>query len=495
MIIESHPQTDACNIVILGGNGDLALHKLLPALFYLDCDNLLADDSQIIGSARSSMTTADYKKIVKTAITSYLPDNHLDKSVWQRFSKRISYLQLDAEKVDSFSVLQRPLKEQTKGLPTIFYLSTPPALFGSICDALGAHQLVQENTRIVLEKPLGRDLLSSVVINEAVAKLFSEGQVYRIDHYLGKETVQNLLALRFANALFEPVWSNTHINNVQITVAETVGIEGRWSYYDESGALRDMVQNHLLQLLCLVAMGVPVNLDAESVRAEKIKVLKSLKIIQPEEVEETVIRGQYSQGVINGETVPGYCEEDSSRAESQTETFIAARADIHNWRWRGVPFYLRTGKRLPKRYSEIVIQFKDVPHSIFPLSSNLLPNKLIIRLQPDESIQLLKMNKVPGLGTGMKVLPVTLNLTLPDAVTATRVPDAYERLLYDVIRGDSTLFVHRKEVEAAWKWCDAIFEGWQQRGLPPHEYSAGSWGPQTAFELIARHGHTWHESK
>lgn len=346
----------------------------------------------------------------------------------------------------------------------------------------------------MLEKPIGKSLESSKVINDSVSAVVAENNIYRIDHYLGKETVQNLLAVRFANALFEPVWTNAHIDNVQITVAETVGVEGRWGYYDDSGAMRDMIQNHLLQLLCLVAMGVPVSLDADAVRAEKLKVLRSLKKMSLERVRRNTVRAQYSAGSMDGEQVPGYKEEEGGKPGSQTETFVAVRADIHNWRWRGVPFYLRTGKRLPARYSEIVIQFKDVPHSIFPEASNLNPNKLVIRLQPEESIQLYMMNKLPGLGEGMQVTPVTLNLTMPDRIADARVPEAYERLILDVIRGNSTLFVHRDEVEAAWTWADAIIEGWSKSTVDPHTYPAGSWGPQAAFELVARDGRSWHES-
>ncbi len=333
------------------------------------------------------------------------------------------------------------------------------------------------------------------MINDAVAKVFPENNIYRIDHYLGKETVQNLLALRFANALFEPVWSNSHIDNVQITVSETVGCEGRWGYYDDSGALRDMIQNHMLQLLCLVAMGVPVSLEPEAVRAEKIKVLKSLKTMSPDQVRRNAIRAQYGAGNMAGKAVPGYKEEPGGKPESSTETFVAIKAELHNWRWRGVPFFLRTGKRLPSRFSEIVIQFKSVPHSIFPSTSNLLPNKLVIRLQPEESIQLSMMNKIPGLSEGMPVMPVTLNLTMPDRFAEVRVPEAYERLILDVMRGNSTLFVHRDEVEAAWVWADAILDEWSVSTVEPHSYPAGSWGPQASFELTARDGRSWHESK
>jgi glucose-6-phosphate 1-dehydrogenase len=486
------------NVVIFGGSGDLVRRKLLPALYYLDLDRHLNDATKIISTARSDLSDDQYRDQVKKALDAFVPAHHHDQHTWKRFAKRITYVKADVNHADSFHRIKQILAHDFDVRPSVYYLSTPPSIFGIICRLLRESHLVKENSRIVLEKPVGVDLKSSRQINDAVARVAHEKNVYRIDHYLGKETVQNLLALRFANALFEPVWSSTHIDNVQITVAETVGVEGRWRYYNDSGALRDMVQNHLLQLLSLVAMGVPVSMDPEAVRAEKIKVLKSLKIMSAEEVVLNTVRGQYKEGVVEGESVVGYLEEQGQRSDiaqvSHTETFTAIRADIHNWRWRGVPFFLRTGKRMTSRFSEIVIQFKDVPHSIFPKSANLMPNKLVIRLQPEESIQLYKMNKAPGLNVGMRMLPVTLNLTLPDTVTATRVPEAYERLLFDVMRGDATLFVHRAEVEAAWIWCDAILGGWAGLSLPVHQYPAGSWGPQAAFELIARSGNAWHEN-
>ena len=496
---------NGCNFVIFGGTGDLAMRKLLPALYYLDQDYHLNEETKVVGAARSTLTEEQYINKVRDAFTKFIPAEHFEEDVWERFSRRITYVSVDVESSSSFDGIKTTLGESFDKLISIYYLSTPPSVFSAICQSLCDSNLVLENSRIVLEKPLGMDLKSSRQINDAVAGVAHEKNVYRIDHYLGKETVQNLLALRFANALFEPLWSGAHIDNVQITVSESVGVEGRWGYYNDSGALRDMVQNHLLQLLSLVAMGVPVSMEPDAVRAEKIKVLKSLKIMTPEEVKTNTVRGQYKDGVIHGERVPGYIRDqqsvgqgdvdgsDDSLEQSNTETFVAIRADIYNWRWRGVPFYLRTGKRLPSRFSEIVIQFKDVPHSIFPESANLAPNKLVIRLQPEESIQLFKMSKAPGLNIGMRMLPVTLNLTLPESVVSKRTPEAYERLIFDVIRGDATLFVHRAEVEAAWKWCDVILDTWADDTLPISKYAAGSWGPQAAFELTARAGNSWHE--
>lgn len=483
-----------CNVVIFGGNGDLAIRKLLPALYNLDRTGYLGDNTRVIGASRTDLGHDGYLDLVKQGLDQFVDRAYWDEAVWERFSKRLTYVAVNAREPETFKNLASELDQDFSCQDTVYYLSTAPDFFGEISRNLNEAGLVNENSRVVLEKPIGKSLASSKVINDGVSKIFAENNIYRIDHYLGKETVQNLLAVRFANALFEPVWTNAHIDNVQITVAETVGVEGRWGYYDDSGALRDMIQNHLLQLLCLVAMGVPVSLDADAVRAEKLKVLKSLQTMSLEKVRRNTVRAQYAAGNVGGKAVPGYKEEEGGKPNSQTETFVAIRADIHNWRWRGVPFYLRTGKRLPARYSEIVIQFKDVPHSIFPEGSSLAANKLVIRLQPEESIQLNMMNKLPGLGEGMQVTPVTLNLTMPDHIADSRVPEAYERLILDVIRGNSTLFVHRDEVEAAWVWADAILDGWKHSSVAPHSYPAGSWGPQAAFELVARDGRSWHES-
>ena len=480
-----------CNFVIFGGNGDLAIRKLLPAIYRLIEDGHIADDTRVIGASRSDLGKEKYQENVLAGLKKFIPD--FKEEIWENLKPRLQYCAVDAASPKSFDNLKKALGKDFKTQTTTYYLSTAPDLFGTISEGLKAKGLIRECTRVVLEKPIGKSLETSYVINDSVADLFPEDNIYRIDHYLGKETVQNLMSLRFANSLFEPLWTSAHIDNVQITISEAVGAEGRWSYYDESGALRDMVQNHMLQLLCLVAMEVPISLDADSIRAEKLKVLKSLKIMNPQEVEKNAIRAQYNAGTINGERVVGYREEEGGNTESETETFVAIRADVHNWRWRGVPFYIRTGKRMPERYSEIVIEFKKIPHSIFP-GNNLHGNKLVIRLQPEESIQLEMMNKVPGLDSGAPVHPVALNLSLPDKFKNVRVPEAYERLIYDVIDGNSTLYVHREEVEAAWVWADAILDGWKQSSRPPHSYAAGSWGPQSAFELVARYGRSWHET-
>jgi glucose-6-phosphate 1-dehydrogenase len=483
---------ESCNFVVFGGTGDLALRKLLPALYYLERDGHLPAATKIVGAARQPLDDDAYAAMVEAGLVANTPKQHYEQSVWSTFKQRLAYIELDSALPDTFDRIRESLGDSFQQQRTIYYLSTPPDLYGEISTTLGSKGLVRGNSRIVLEKPIGTDLCSSVAINQTVATVFDQENIFRIDHYLGKETVQNLLALRFANTLFEPLWNSEHISNIQITVSETVGVERRWDYYNDSGALRDMVQNHMLQLLCLVAMGVPVSIDSESLRVEKLKVLRSMKVLTPEEVRANAVRAQYTPGVVNGTAEPGYREENDARP-SDTETFVAIRAEIHNWRWRGVPFYLRTGKRLPARFSEVVIEFKDVPHSIFPASTHLVANKLVIRLQPEEGIQLFKMNKVPGLSAEVKLVPVSLNLILPDKLTETRPPDAHERLIYDVMRGDATLFVHQQEIEAAWKWCDAIRLGWAEQRVPLHTYTAGSWGPQAAYQLTAVDGNSWHE--
>ncbi|MEM6584758.1 MAG: glucose-6-phosphate dehydrogenase, partial [Pseudomonadota bacterium] len=371
--------------------------------------------------------------------------------------------------------------------------STAPSLFGPTIAGLEHAGLTGETVRIGLEKPLGTDLETSCAINDAVATAFPEDRIFRIDHYLGKETVQNLLALRFANILFEPIWNANTIAHVQITVAETVGLEGRVSFYDDAGALRDMVQNHMLQLLSLVAMEPPTSFDATAVRDEKVKVLRALRPVSEGET----VTGQYRAGAIGGQAVPGYDEELGE--SSDTETFVAIKAQIDNWRWKGVPFYLRTGKRLPERVTEIVVRFADVPHSIFDTNGGgtgpaIQPNQLIIGIQPEENISLSMMAKVPGLDEdGVRLRQVPLDIAMPDAFSEANRRIAYERLLLDLVKGDQTLFVRRDEVEAQWNWIDAIRAGWQTHGVTPKTYTAGSWGPTSAIALTERDGVSWHE--
>jgi glucose-6-phosphate 1-dehydrogenase len=471
-------------ILIFGATGDLAQKMLFPSLYFLDEDGLLPADLKIVGCSRGTLGAEKFAHRVEQAVRARTPA--LSDEAWRRFKARLSHVAVDATKPETFGGLREHVGNASE---LIFYLSTSPDHYGAICSNLKATGLARDSSRVIVEKPIGRDLASYRKINDSLAAAFSEDRIFRIDHYLGKEAVQNLIALRFANMLFEPLWNKVSIAQIQITVAETVGVEDRWSYYDEYGAIRDMVQNHLLQLLCLVAMEPPANLDPDSVRNEKVKVLRSLKPIAGRDVERKTVRGQYRAGVAEGHSVPGYGDEPGGQA-SKTETFVALCAHVDNWRWAGVPFYLRTGKRLPVRSSEIVIQFRDVPHSIFG-GNDLLANRLTIRLQPEEEISLLLMNKTPSLEQELK--PLALNLSLSDAFKRPRRRIAYERLLLEALNNKPTLFVRRDEAEAAWTWIDAIVGGWDRQGILPTPYAAGSWGPAGAFALTERNGHSWYE--
>ncbi|WP_395673805.1 glucose-6-phosphate dehydrogenase [Phenylobacterium sp.] len=483
------PKADA--IVLLGGAGDLARRMLLPSLYFLDADGFLADGFRILATARTEMSRDDFREMVREDLAAR--SEGLDEGVWARFSARLDYLAADATSQEGAEALKARL--DGAGAP-LFFLALSPSLYGRVCVALAAAGLATKESRIVLEKPIGRDLESSQLINVAVGAVFDEARIFRIDHYLGKETVQNLIALRFANTLFEPLWNNLTIDHVQITVAETEGVGERWPYYDEYGALRDMVQNHMLQLLCLVAMEPPADLDPDSVRNEKVKVLRSLRPFRRADAQAASIRGQYTDGVVGGKAAPGY-EAERGQA-SGVETFVALRADIDNWRWAGVPFFLRTGKRLPERRTQIAIQFKGVPHSIFggAASQDLAANRLVIDLQPDEDIELRLMNKAPGITEGgmrLQSLPLSLSLQKAYSGPGARRRIAYERLLLDAIAGNSTLFVRRDEVEAAWRWIDGVANAWRDAGWAPKPYAAGSWGPAGAFALIERSGRAWYD--
>jgi len=478
------------DIIVFGATGDLSLRKLLPALFLRDAAGQLEPDARVIGASRQPLSADDFRSRAEAALRQFLPADTFDAEVWQRFRARLHYLALDAERTEDYGALKALLGAQPARV-TVFYLAMAPRFFGLVCACLGAAGLNHPKARVVMEKPIGHSLASAAAINDAVGRVFAEDQVFRIDHYLGKETVQNLMALRFANALFEPIWHRGEIDHVQMTVAEKLGVEGRSGYYETAGALRDMVQNHLLQLLCLVAMEPPVAFEADAVRDEKLKVLKSLRPITEREVAVKTVRGQYAAGAVDGHAVAGYADE-VGRADTETETFVVAKAELDNWRWAGVPFYLRTGKRLPVRHSEIVIQFRPVPHLIFPgVARDMVANRLVIRLQPDEGIALHMMTKVPGPG-GMRLRPAKLNLSFAETFQG-RQPDAYERLLMDVVRGNPMLFMRRDEVEAAWKWVEPILAAWEGLGDRPKIYTAGSWGPSAALGLIERDGRSWHE--
>jgi glucose-6-phosphate 1-dehydrogenase len=481
----------AFDLVVFGGTGDLARRKLMPALYYRDRDEQILPESRIIGVSRGDLGREGYAAEIEAALREHLPEAGLDPDCLARFLGRLDHVTLDATGARGWPELAARLAGASERV-RVFYLATAPDLFGRICRNIGDAGLNSSPARVVLEKPIGHDLASARAINDQVGAVFAEEAIFRIDHYLGKETVQNLTVLRFANSLFEPLWNSSAIDHVQITVAETIGVEGRGAYYEQAGALRDMVQNHILQLLCLVALEPPTCLDADAVRDEKLKVLRALRRVQGADVALKTVRGQYRAGASEGGAVPGYAEEIGAEAGSNIETFVVIKAEIANWRWAGVPFYLRTGKRLPARGSEIVIQFQKIPHSIFGETGGVIrPNQLVVRLQPDEGVQLILMSKDPGPG-GMRLRATPLNLSFAETFQV-RYPDAYERLLMDVVRGNPTLFMRRDEVEAAWAWIEPILEAWQESGEPPKPYTAGSWGPSAAIALIERDGRTWHE--
>ncbi|GAA0868331.1 glucose-6-phosphate dehydrogenase [Brevundimonas basaltis] len=478
-------------LVLFGGGGDLAMRMLLPSLYFLEHDGLLPDGLKVIGAARSDETREEYVAKVRQSVEAKAKaDEAWSTASWDRMAARLDYLAVDATSAESL----KPLKDKVGDGACTSFLAVSPSLYARIVTAMRAAGLAEADDRVVLEKPVGRDLETFREIDDAVADAFSEPQVFRIDHYLGKETVQNLIALRFGNTIFEPLWNNLSIDHVQITVGETVGVGDRWPYYDEYGALRDMLQNHMLQLLCLVAMEPPSDLDPDSVRNEKVKVLRSLRPVTHEEAGRVTVRGQYVAGTVEGKSVAGYDEERGE--DSDTETFIAVRADIDNWRWAGVPFFMRTGKRLPEKRTEIVIQFKPVPHSIFHGGDPgaVQANRLVIALQPEEDISLSVMNKRPGLDQRMRLQPIQMSLSWGQNDKSASPPRrriAYERLLLDALHGDSTLFVRRDEAEQAWKWVDEVSEAWRGAAFKPHDYAAGTWGPPEADYLLSRTGRAW----
>jgi glucose-6-phosphate 1-dehydrogenase len=477
----------ASGLLLFGATGDLSRRMLLPSLYALHDEGLLPPGLKIVGTARSDLDDAGFRAMASEALDEHLPADRRNDATIPAFLDRLAYQALDVTDPSHFDLLAKKLGEHQRHLA--IFLSTAPSLFEPTILGLEKAGLVHEGVRIGLEKPLGTDFASSCQINDAVAAAFPEASIFRIDHYLGKETVQNLLALRFANIMFEPLWNSSYIDHVQITVAETVGLEGRVDYYDGVGALRDMVQNHVLQLLALVAMEPPSDFDATAVRDEKVKVLRALRPIACSDT----VTGQYRAGAIDGQSVPGY--DDELTRDSDTETFVAIRAQIDNWRWAGVPFYLRTGKRLTARKTEIVIRFKAIPFSIFASrGATTRPNEMVIAIQPEENIQLTLMAKVPGLGQdGIKLRNVPLDIAMPDAFAGPKRRIAYERLLLDLINGDQTLFVRRDEVEAQWQWVDAVRACWAKNELKPQAYGAGSSAPSSAIALIERDGRSWHD--
>lgn len=478
-------------LVLFGATGDLAKRMLWPSLYALDIDGLLPKVFQLIGAATSKQTVDEFRQKVRDAICTSANASLFDEAKFAAFAARIRYVTVDIQTAGGLDSIKGALHQGEGGV--IYYLSTGPQLFGPICLALRDAGLIDPHSRITVEKPIGTNSKTAHEVNEAIGAAFEEHQVFRIDHYLGKEAVQNLLALRFANAIFEPLWNANAIEQVQITVAEAVGVEGRWGFYDGTGALRDMVQSHMLQLLCLVAMEPPAGFTPSAVRNEKVKVLWSLHPITGTDVETHTVRGQYAAGYSAGQAAVGYRDEKGASPSSDTETFVALKVGIDNWRWAGVPFYLRTGKRLAKRCSEIMIQFKPAPFNIFAdIGATLSPNALLIQLQPDEMITLTLMHKKPGMNE-VKLAQVPLNLSVGETFGHSRRRIAYERMLLDVLRNNSALFVRRDEVEAAWKWIDGVIDGWKTTGYAAKPYTAGSWGPSAAIALIERNGHSWNE--
>jgi glucose-6-phosphate 1-dehydrogenase len=481
------------NFVLFGATGDLAMRKILPALFSAHLDGKLHPDGRIICASNLPWLQEEYLQWARAKVRPYTNDSRDStprNEAWESFLERITYVALDATDATDYTLLGQQL---TPDAVTVFYLATSPRLFEPICKHLAASAIPLDNSRVVLEKPLGHDLRSSQAINDAVAAVFAEDQIYRIDHYLGKESVQNLLALRFANSLFEPLWRRESIEHVQLTIAEQLGVEGRGEFYDSTGALRDMVQNHLLQLLCMVAMEPPTSIDANAIRDEKVRVLRALKPFSRDDLDSRVVRGQYAAGAVRGQAVAGYHQEAGIPTQSSTESFIALHTEINNWRWAGVPFFLRTGKRLAERTAEIVITFRPIPHAILPMPSGAgNSNRLVIRLQPEESIQLHCFAKQPG--DSMTIQPVALDLSFDQAFKQKRA-DAYERLLLDVIRGNLSLFVRRDEQEAAWRWVEPLLHHWQHTTAVPKSYPAGSWGPNAAAAMMSRAGANWPEDR
>lgn len=479
-------------LTIFGATGDLAQRMLLPSLYGLHRERLLPERLRILCTARSEGDDGWFRHQVGEAIQRQLPDEDRDEDGIRELLARIDYVPASVDDPEALARLAAAIAQRRDG-DVVYHLSMAPRWYAPTCAALGEHGLAGAGTRVMLEKPIGHDRASAIAINDGVTAVFDEERVYRVDHYLGKEGVQNLIALRFGNALFEPLWNTRHIEQVQVTVAETVGLEGRADYYDGSGAMRDMVQNHLIQLLCLVAMEPPSQFDPSAVRNEKLKVLRSLRGIGRAEVESESVAGQYTAGAVAGHAVPGYADELGRT--SSTETFVALRAHVDNWRWSGVPFYLRTGKRMPRRCTEIYLQYRSVPHSIFAhTGARVEPNALLIRLQPEERIELVLMNKTPGLDrAGLRLSKVALDLDLHEQFASHRKRLAYERLYLDAIEGNGTLFVRRDETEAAWSWVDGILDGWAHAGTTPRPYAAGTWGPSQAVRLTERHGHSWRE--
>ena len=485
-----------CSLVIFGANGDLTRRKLLPALYRLAYDRRLAPAFAIIGISRTRMSDDEFRQRMRSAMEEFLTETPFDESLWSGFAAGLYYVSGDVNDAETYRELGARLeqidKERQTGGNVLFYLSTQPSQYETVAQGLGAAGLQHGPgwRRLVVEKPFGHDLASARILNEELQKVFPERDIYRIDHYLGKETVQNITAFRFGNGIFEPVWNRRYINHVQITAAESIGVEGRGAYYQEAGALRDMIQNHLLQLMATIAMEPPTTFEPDNVRDERAKLLRSIRIPRREQVPEIAVAGQYGPGRIGGEDLPGFRQEPGVRAGAQTATYAAVTLFVENWRWAGVPFYLRSGKRLPKRVTDIAIQYNPAPLSLFGEDSAaaIHPNLMIVRIQPEEGISLRFQSKQPG--SGMMLRPVTMDFNYGSSF-GVRSPSAYETLLLDAMAGDATLYSRQDMVDASWRVVQPILDAWSNTSQPFPNYPAGSWGPKAADEMLARRGHTW----
>jgi len=493
----------ACAVVIFGASGDLTRRKLMPALYNLGISRSLPSGFAVVGVARREKSHDEFRAEMKEGVSKFSRRKPIDAAMWEDFGRGISYVAGTFEAKETYEKLREHLEQLDKERGTqqnrLFYLAVPPSEFRAIVTGLKEANLVQPAgkereggpfSRIIIEKPFGHDLASARELNDTIGSTFAESQAFRIDHYLGKETVQNLLVFRFANSLFEPIWNREHVDHVQITVAEEIGVEGRGKFYEQTGVTKDIVENHLMQLLCLTAMEPPISLAADAVRDEKVKVLKSLRRMERGLVQQNVIRGQYARGVVRGDEVPAYREEPDVAKDSRVETYVAMRMFVDNWRWGGVPFYVRAGKRLAKRVTEIAIQFKTVPHKLFSApDGGITPNVLTMRIQPDEGIALRFITKEPGQHTVLR--DVAMDFRYGSAF-GSNTPEAYERLLLDAMRGEATLFTRRDEVEEQWSFIDAVFDSWRaEANAPPPTYGSGSWGPEQADDLLARDGRRW----
>ena len=480
------------SFVLFGVLGDLSIRKLIPAWYYLERDNMLSDSLQILGVGRKDVSDQDLKERVKESLNEFVSPEYLNPVAVSRLVERFSYCTCDLSKEESYIDLSLKLSDWTK--PVAYYLAISPRLFEIVCDGLKGSNLITPDCRIVIEKPIGFDLETSQEINEKITRHFDESQIYRIDHYLGKETVQNLITLRFANSLFSSQWNSKGIEYVEITAAESVGIEDRWGYFDGMGQLRDMVQSHLLQLLCLIAMEPPNRLDDQSIRSEKVKVLEALKSLDKDSILSHFVSAQYTDGEIDGIKMPGYIHEDDANQDSTTETFVAIKAEIQNWRWLGVPFYLRTGKRMASKTTQIVVHFKSDGHYIFNENKESLKgNTLIISLHPTEGISLQVFTKPHGVDKHSTVRLDPMSLDFIKTQKLLNIPSGYQSLLMDILNGNQSLFLCREEVELAWKWCDNALKAVSQSNQELYYYNSGSNGPAQSEELISSHGHSWHE--